>query len=76
MIRTPLTGITRTIDPERFSVTHFARQYSERGYGGPGFNPEEWQWLGDILFKAIQIDRDIIVPQIAVLIADIDVRPC
>ena len=66
--------LINAIDPEYFSVSHFAKQYSDTEYGGQGFNPEEWQWLGDVLFKAIKINREIIIPQIVLLIGEIDIK--
>ncbi len=68
-------ALVRAIDPECFSVTHFAREYSESKQGGLGFNPEEWEWLGDALLAGAKIKRDIIVPQIVLLVGHIDIRP-
>jgi len=42
--------LTNAIDPERFSVSHFVKQYSETEYGGQGFTPEEWQWLARVSY--------------------------
>jgi len=68
-------ALVRAIDPECYSVRHFARQYSEKEQGGPGFNPEEWQWLGDALIAGAKMNRDVIVPQIVLLVGHIDIRP-
>ena len=67
-------ALVKAIDPKRFSVTHFAREYSESKQGGPGFKPEEWQWLGDALLAGAKIKREIIVPQIVLLVGHIDIR--
>ncbi len=64
--------LIKVIDPNIMSVTHFVRQYSETEFGGQGFNPEEWQWLGDVLFKAVKINQQVIIPQIVILIGDIE----
>ena len=67
--------LIKAIDPDRFSVRHFARESSKQEEGGPGFKPEEWQWLGDALFAGMNIKREIIFPQIVLLIGDIAPRP-
>jgi len=67
--------LVKAIDPELFSVTHFARECSESKQGGPGFKPEEWQWLGDALLAGAKIKQEIIVPQIVLLVGNIDIRP-
>ena len=67
--------LIEAIDPDLFVVRHFAIQYSEPDYGGSGFSPEQWQWLGDVLYKGIKIKREIIIPQIVGLIGNFDKRP-
>jgi hypothetical protein len=68
-------NLIAALNPLRFSVRHFAIQYSEPGYGGKGFNPQEWQWLGDALFAGIRIDRELIIPQIVFLVGTMDRKP-
>lgn len=64
--------LIEAIDPNCSSVTHFARELSDENLGGQGFTPEEWQWLGDVLFKAVKINQQIIIPQIVILIGNFE----
>ena len=60
------------IDRDYFwGVRHFARVFSQQDQGGPGYKPEDWKWLGDLLLEAAVKAPRIIVPQIASLVVDI-----
>lgn len=63
--------LIKVIDPDSFwCVHHFARLFSHQNQGGPGYKPEDWRWLGDVLVEAAVKAPSIIVPQIAGLVVD------
>ena len=51
-----------------YSVRDFAVILSERAYGGEGFLPTDWTWLGDVLVRAANLAPDVILPQVAHLL--------
>ena len=46
----------------------FAFQYSDAKYGGEGFDPSRWRWLTDLMERALEFERDKIVPRAAVFL--------
>ena len=67
--------LIKAIDPKFLGLSCFAIELSDESLGGSGFNPQEWQWLGDVLFKAMTINREIIIPQMVFLIGEIQQNP-
>ena len=67
--------LVHAIDSDCFSITHFARQYSESKHGGEGFDPKAWRWLGKVLLAAAKVNPDVIVPQLAALVGGFVHRP-
>lgn len=63
----------RLLDPLYiFSVYQFSVLFSLLDEGGPGFNGEEWRWMGVLLLEAAELEPQVVVPQIAPLIVTSD----
>jgi len=62
-------ALIKAIDPAyMYSILQFAVTLSSSKEGGPGFNPEDWYWLADVLVDAGEKNAQVIVPQIACLV--------
>lgn len=64
-------ALISAIDPTYiYIIRNFMIYFSETDGGGPGFDPAEWKWLGDVLIKAAYRSPQIIVPQLVCLISE------
>jgi hypothetical protein len=63
--------LLRALDAtRRWSVKRFAITFSQPEMGEPGFRPEEWVWLMDLLIEAAEMHPPLVIPQIAHLLVD------
>lgn len=64
-------ALIKAIDPDyMYSIQHFMVHYSEPDGGGPGFKPEEWSWLTNLLIEAGEKNPQVVIPQIVTLVIE------
>lgn len=67
--------LLRILDGEFvYSSYQLAVLFSLEKEGGPGFVGEDWRWFADVLLEAGEIQPDVIIPQLARLLIDLE-RP-
>lgn len=59
-----------------YSIYKFCVHFSSTERSGPGFDAFDWKWLGKVLIDAADLARDIVVPQILILLTaeDVDMK--
>ena len=64
-------ALIAALDPAYMdSIQHFMIYFSELKSGGPGFNPDEWKWLIDVLIEAGKEDPQVIISQLVTVISN------
>jgi len=62
-------ALITALDPAyMYSIYHFMFDYSEADGGGPGFNPDEWKWLIDVLIQAGKDTPQVVIPQLVAIV--------
>lgn len=61
------------INPKRiYSSYHLSVFYSNEKDRGAGFVPADWEWFAELLINSANMDRQIVLPQIAVFVVKED----
>jgi hypothetical protein len=51
-----------------WTLYHFVIHFDTKNGGGEGFDMSRWEWLGDVLFGALEMREDIVLPQVVALL--------
>jgi hypothetical protein len=63
--------LINALDPAyMYSIYQFMINYSEKGGGGTGFNPVEWEWLIDVLLEAGKANPQVVIPQLVPIVSN------
>ncbi len=64
------------LDPDYpWSIYHLVVFHGSRENGGPGLANEDWLWFGPILLASVAVNRQVLLPQISVLLTDHSYNP-
>lgn len=64
------------LDPDfPYSTYHLVVYHGSAQGGGPGLDKEDWLWFGPILLTAASVKKEVVIPQIIVLLTDYDYDP-
>ncbi|MDO8722452.1 MAG: hypothetical protein Q7J31_09525, partial [Syntrophales bacterium] len=64
-------ALISALDPAyMYSIYHFMIYYSETDGGGPGFNPDEWKWLIDVMIQAGEETPQVVIPQLVTIVSN------
>ncbi len=71
--------LANALDPEYpWSIYHLVVHHGSRERGGPGLDNEDWLWFGPVLLTAASVRKEVVIPQIGVLLTDYEwqhIRP-
>lgn len=64
------------LDPEYpWSIYHLVVYHGSQEGGGPGLDKEDWLWFGPVLLAAAFVKKEVVIPQISVLLTDYNYDP-